>query len=38
MRFIANGYPAYHDGGADHVGGALLAFGASGHFSRSSRQ
>jgi hypothetical protein len=37
MGFIANGYPAY-DGGADHVGGALLTFGASGHFSRSSRQ
>jgi hypothetical protein len=25
--------PADHDGGADHVGGALLAFRASGHHS-----
>jgi hypothetical protein len=28
---LARGYPADHDGGADHVGGALLTSGASGH-------
>jgi hypothetical protein len=36
---LASGNPAYHDGGTDHVGGALLAFWASGHqdlFSRNA--
>jgi len=28
---LASGNPADHDGGTDHVGGALLAFMASGH-------
>ena len=28
---LACGDPADHDGGTDHIGGTLLAFGASGH-------
>lgn len=28
---FARGDPAYHNGCADHVSGALLAFGAAGH-------
>jgi hypothetical protein len=38
LVYLARGNPADHDGGTDHVGGALLAFGASGHHVSSSRK